>query len=68
MFFQSFFADNSINILEMVTNISSAPMSGTPLFNLSAYVVLPEKMKEKNVRSELETIAQKLSVEISLDI
>ena len=63
-----FFADNSINILEMVTNISSAPMSGTPLFNLSAYVVLPEKMKEKNVRSELETIAQKLSVEISLDL
>jgi len=63
-----YFADNLINISEMETNISSAPMSGTPLFNLSAYIVLPEKLKEKNIRKELETIAQKLSVEISLDI
>ena len=29
---------------------------------------LPEKLKEQNVRKELDSIAQKLSVEISLDL
>ncbi len=62
-----YLADNMINISEMETNISSAPMTGTPLFNLSANVVFPEQINEENIRKDLDIIAKKLSVEISLN-
>ncbi len=62
-----YLAENSINILEMETHISQAPISGTPLFNLNASVSIPNDVEEKGIQSDLSQISQKLGVEIELN-
>ena len=62
-----YLAENSINILEMETHISQAPISGTPLFNLNASVSIPNEVEEKGIQSDLSQISQKLGVEIELN-
>ncbi|MBC8256844.1 MAG: hypothetical protein H8E85_05995 [Candidatus Marinimicrobia bacterium] len=61
-----YLAEKSINILEMETHISQAPISGSPLFNLNASVSIPDEVEEKSIQSDLSQIAQKLGVEIQL--
>ena len=61
-----YLAEKSINILEMETHITQAPISGTPLFNLNASVSIPNDIEEKIIQSDLSQIAQKLGVEIHL--
>ena len=63
-----YLAKKSINILEMETHISQAPVSGTPLFNLNASVSIPHDVEEKVIQADLSQIAQDLGVEIYLDI
>ena len=62
-----YLAEKSINILEMETHTSQAPVSGTPLFNLNASVSVPNDVEEKLIQSDLSQIAQKLGVEIQLN-
>ena len=62
-----YLAEKSINILEMETHISHAPVSGTPLFNLNASVSIPNDVEEKGIQSDLSQISQKLGVEIHLN-
>ena len=62
-----YLAKKSINILEMETHISHAPISGTPLFNLNASVSVPNDVEETVIQSDLSQIAQKLGVEIQLN-
>ena len=62
-----YLAEKSINVLEMETHISHAPISGTPLFNLNASVSVPNDVEETVMQSELSQIAQKLGVEIQLN-
>ena len=61
-----YLAEKSINIVEMETYISHAPVSGTPLFNLNASVSIPNDVEEKLIQSDLSQIAQDLGVEIQL--
>ena len=61
-----YLAEKSINILEMETHITQAPISGTPLFNLNAFISIPNDIEEKVIQSDLSQIAQKLGVEIHL--
>ena len=61
-----YLAEKLINILEMETHITQAPISGTPLFNLNASVSIPNDIEEKVIQSDLSQIAQKLGVEIHL--
>mgnify|MGYP001159587062 FL=1 len=61
-----YLAEKSINILEMETHTSQAPVSGTPLFNLKAFVSIPNDVEEKLIQSDLSQIAQDLGVEIQL--
>jgi len=61
-----YLAKKSINILEMETHISQAPVSGTPLFNLNASILVPGGIEEKEIQSDLSQIAQDLGVEIQL--
>ena len=61
-----YLAEKSINILEMETHTSQAPVSGTPLFNLNAFVSIPNDVEEKLIQSDLSQIAQNLGVEIRL--
>ena len=56
----------SMNIQDMDTNISNAPITGTPLFNLRALI---EKTKDINlieVKNDLNALGNKLGVEINL--
>ena len=61
-----YLAEKSINILEMETHTSQAPVSGTPLFNLNAFVSIPNDVEEKLIQSDLSQIAQDLGVDIQL--
>ena len=61
-----YLAEKSINILEMETHTSQAPVSGTPLFNLNAFVSIPNDVEEKLIQSDLYQISQDLGVEIQL--
>ena len=62
-----YLAEKSINVLEMETHISHAPISGTPLFNLNASVSIPHDVEEKVIQADLSQIAQDLGVEIQLN-
>ena len=66
-----YLAGKSINILEMETHISNAPITGTPLFNLLAIITIPDNTETipdntdlAEIQSDLTLIAQKLGVEI----
>ena len=61
-----YLAEKSINILKMETHTSHSPVSGTPLFNLNAFVSIPNDVEEKLIQSDLSQIAQDLGVEIQL--
>ena len=60
--------EKSINIIEMDTHISQAPISGSPLFNLNAVVSIPGEIDGRDIQSDLSQIAQDLGVEIHLNI
>ena len=60
--------EKSINIIEMDTHISQAPISGSPLFNLNASVLIPGEVDGRDIQSDLSQIAQELGVEIHLNI
>ena len=62
-----YLAGKSINILEMETHISNAPVTGTPLFNLIAITSTPVNLNMSNIQSDLNQIAQKLGVEITVN-
>ena len=59
--------EKSINIIEMDTHISQAPISGSPLFNLNAAISIPGEIDERDIQSDLSQISQKLGVEIYLN-
>ena len=59
-----YLAGKSINILEMETHISNAPVTGTPLFNLLAIITISDNTDLAEFQSDLTLIAQKLGVEI----
>ena len=60
--------EKSINIIEMDTHISHAPISASPLFNLNASVSIPREIDGRDIQSDLSQIAQELGVEIHLNI
>ena len=62
-----YLAGKSINILEMETHISNAPVTGTPLFNLKAITSTPVNLNMSNIQSDLNQIAQKLGIEITVN-
>ena len=55
-----------INVIEMTTEISSAPMSGDLLFHATMALALPSDTDVEALESQLEEIGQHLSVEIDL--
>ena len=62
-----YLAEKSINIIEMDTHVSQAPVSGTPLFNLKAITSTPMNLNISDIQSDLNQISQKLGVEITVN-
>lgn len=55
-----------INVVDMHTEITSAPMTGDPLFEASAEIQVPEHVALDALEDALEDISDQLSVEIDL--
>ena len=60
-------ADYGINVCEMNTNVTSAPMSGEPLFEADAEIQIPEGFDLVELSDRLDEIANQLAVDINLD-
>lgn len=59
-------ARQSINVEELETECTSAPMSGEMIFKATARLEIPESCVLAELRSELEEIGSELMVEISV--
>jgi glycine cleavage system regulatory protein len=55
-----------VNIEELVTECTSAPMSGEPLFRAVARLRLPAGLATEELRADLEEVAHSLMVDLKL--
>lgn len=60
-------ATHGINVEELRTEYTSAPMSGTEMFKARARLFLPPSVSAQDLRHELEKIASDLMVDIDLE-
>jgi glycine cleavage system regulatory protein len=60
-------AASGVNVEELVTNRSSAPMSGEMLFEARAHVRVPAGIDLASLRGGLERLASDLVVEVKLE-
>lgn len=58
-----YLADQGINVESMTTEVVAAPMSGTPLFTMSAIVRVPPKLSTDDLREALEYIGDEVGVD-----
>lgn len=56
----------SINVEEMETSIVPAPTTGTPLFNMTCRIKLPEACDLNELQSDLNVLGDELGVEVQL--
>jgi glycine cleavage system regulatory protein len=61
------FAENGVNVEELTTNRTSAPMSGETLFEARAHVHVPATTDVAKLRAALERVASDLMVEVKLE-
>lgn len=60
-------ATRCVNVEELETSVTSAPMSGEPLFRARAALRVPRDVSLEELRETLEKIANELMVDLSLD-
>jgi glycine cleavage system regulatory protein len=60
-------ASHGVNVVELTTECSSAPMSGEMLFSASAQLCCPSDMGFEALREALERLADDLMVDINLE-
>jgi len=60
-------AERGVNVEELESHTSSAPMSGETLFHVEAWLRLPHESAVDELRAALEKLADELMVELVLD-
>ena len=60
-------AARRINVREMETSISSAPMSGAPMFEAVVRIQVPRALDLAELNSQLDVIANALTLDIDLE-
>ena len=60
-------ARHHINVLEMDTAITSAPMTAEPLFEATADIEVPHTLDLRELNQQLDDIADALTVDITLE-
>ncbi len=60
-------AQHQVNIEELETDLTSAPMSGDTLFRARAHLRTPPSLTLDQLRSELEALAGELMVDLTLE-
>ena len=58
-----YLAEKGINIETLSTGMVPAPMSGTPLFTMTAVIVAPPNLTLTELRNELGTVGDRLNVD-----
>lgn len=58
-----YLAEQGINLETVHTEVSAAPMSGTPLFTMSADVKVPPRLAIDDLREALEFIGEEMGVD-----
>jgi glycine cleavage system transcriptional repressor len=58
-----YLAEQGINLESIHTEVSAAPMSGTPLFTMSAEVVVPPRLAVDDLREAMEFIGDEMGVD-----
>jgi glycine cleavage system transcriptional repressor len=58
-----YLAEQSINVETMTTEVVAAPMSGSPLFTMSAVVRVPPQLGVDDLREALEYIGDEMGVD-----
>ncbi len=61
-----YLSEQGINVETMTTEVTAAPMSGTPLFSMSAVVRVPPKLSLEDLSEALDYIGDELSVDAQL--
>lgn len=56
----------SINIEDLETDKSAAPLSGTPMFHMRAFIVVPSSVNLSKFREKLYEIEQEKNLDITL--
>jgi len=59
-------ADKGVNIETLNTEVVAAPMSGTPLFTMSAVVTVPRELTLEGLREIVDRLGHELGVNISV--
>jgi len=62
----SFLHDQSINIQSVETTVVPAPVTGSPLFQMSALVLVPPSLSAAELKKKLDAIADQETVDIEL--
>jgi len=57
-----------VNVMEMNTNVTSAPMSADPLFEATASIQIPASVDILELSDRLDDIGNQLDVIINLDV
>jgi len=58
-----YLSEQGINLESMHTEVSAAPMSGTPLFTMSGEVVVPPRLTIADLREAMEFIGDEMGVD-----
>ena len=61
-----FLRDKGANVENMTTEVVAAPMSGAPLFTMSAVVTLPPTIEVEALRRELARVGERVGVETDI--
>ena len=56
-----------VSVQDLRTSVESAPMTGEPLFRAEAELAPPDGVEIDTIRSALETLADELMVDVSLE-
>ena len=57
-------ARHQVNVEELTTEFTEAPMSSTPLFKATAFLSIRDQISTDTIQSDLEEIAHDLMIEI----
>lgn len=60
------FREYGINIEELETDTSSAPMTGAPMFHMNAVVAIPSSVRIHTLRERLEELQEERSLDFTL--
>jgi glycine cleavage system transcriptional repressor len=61
-----YLSEHNINIESMETETTPAPISGAPLFTMTAQVVVPPNLSGRDWEAGLETIGSRMNLEIKV--